>query len=188
MLAVHGEKVAAPDGFAPPPPGLEPGILLLKYGAVRVVRTSPAAAGRTQRKGAGKSSPAKASPAPGNPINFFPSLRPPRCCGGNFLSCLIKTWWVQLESNQHLRDYEPRALPLSYRPLKKVEVRPGVAPGKAVLQTAGSTASPCAPCGLRVDKNWGVRPVLPRFLDVHSVVCWLLHYELRNLGWLMDES
>lgn len=106
---------------------------------------------------------------PGNPINFFPSLRPPRPCGKS----RPESWVVQLESNQHLRGYEPRALPLSYRPSTKVEVRPGVAPGKAVLQTAGSTASPCAP-------GWGVRPVLPRFLDVHSVVCSLLHYELHN--------
>lgn len=35
MLGVYNMKsLAAPDGFAPPPPGLEPGILLLKYGAV----------------------------------------------------------------------------------------------------------------------------------------------------------
>jgi hypothetical protein len=38
MLAVYNlEKMAAPDGFAPPPPGLEPGILLLKYGAEKLV-------------------------------------------------------------------------------------------------------------------------------------------------------
>jgi hypothetical protein len=57
---------------------------------------------------------AQASIIPGSPINFFPSLRPPRRCGSGFL---MENWWVQLESNQHLRDYEPRALPLSYRPL-----------------------------------------------------------------------
>ncbi len=69
------------------------------------------------------------------------------------------------------RRSERRGLLSSSCPM---DTHPGLAPGNAVLQTAGSSALPCARF-----IEWGSRRVLPPLGDLHRIECWLLHHGLH---------
>ena len=77
------------------------------------------------------------------------------------------------------RRSERRGLLSSSCPRKSMDAHPGLAPGKRVLQTAGSSTLPCA------RKKWILRPVLPRhgFLYERSALLCSATEELdQDLG------